>query len=475
MTTAILFLGLFLNESFALSLSQDYILKKVLSTSPYIRKIQLQKSQTLSKLLEQEYSLYDWKIFSTLGKVRNKNPLISPFDAVRETNKTFIAGFNKKLSYGLSVKATYSDFIHNRINNDFLKTIQAPQDIYKSQLSLELNVDLLKNILGYEERMTSNIIEAGRDMANWKYFEAAESLALKAASLYWSAHIAKIIYNQTQKGLKTYNQLVKEIEKKRKYSFLKPGERPQVLAEYENIKQEVSKRKQDYSERLRELFFVLKMPIQPEEMMFKEETLHPPRLTENWNIKNLRPIKTMGRQIEEQNLKVQIAQSQFLPNLRLQGKAGQLTGNRDFEEKSQIFSSPHNFYEISLNLLYSPLSKSRREQLNREKFKLEEKKIDLSLLKREIKDQIESLKSKILISYQNVLSMEKSNYHQKQAFQELKTSFSQGRVDIFELIITENKLRESEIKKTVSLSEYFLLTLQLEALLDRLVEKNISL
>ena len=475
LTMTILVVEGFLNKSLAITFSQDYVLKKALSSSPHIKKIQLKKSQALSLLLEQEYSLYNWKTFSTLGKVRRKNPPISPFDSLRENNKTFTFGFEKRLFYGLSLGAIYTDFIQNRINSDFLKRVQAPQDIYKNQFSMELNMDLLRNILGYEERMAFNIIKAGKDKTNWNYFEAAERFALEAAGRYWSAYIAKTIHSQTQKGLKTYNQLVKEIENKKKYSFLRPGERPQVLAEYENVKQEVSKRKQDYLESLDELSLILKITIQPEEVVFQKEILHPYRFPESWSIENLRPIKILKKQIKEQNLQVQLAQSQLLPSLRFQGKAGQLAGKSGSRGDIQLFSSPYNFYEVSLNFLYSPFSKSQREKIKREKFKLEEQKIDLSLLKLEVENQVKSLKRKIQIGYQNILSAEKSARYQEEAFRELKTSFFQGRVDIFELITAENKLRESEIKKMIFLSEYFLLTLQVEALLDRLVERNLSL
>ncbi|MCZ0933160.1 MAG: hypothetical protein OXJ52_08420, partial [Oligoflexia bacterium] len=60
-------------------------------------------------------------------------------------------------------------------------------------------------------------------------------------------------------------------------------------------------------------------------------------------------------------------------------------------------------------------------------------------------------------------------------FRELKKSFDQGRVDIFELINVENKLRESEIKKKRALSEYSLLLLQMLALRDQLVEGYLKL
>ena len=466
----VLALGFF-GETYALSLSQDYVLKKVLSTSPHIRKLQLQKNQALSALLEKKYALYDWRLISSLGNLHRKNPQLSPFDALREEHKTLSAGFEKKLPYGLSFKSLYSDFTQDKTNSEFLKRFQVPTNTYRSQVSLELSLDLLRNIFGYGERVAFRVIKAGEDMTNWQYFETAEGFVLRAVGQYWAALIAHTTYEQMQKGLIIYRQLVAETGSKKKYGFLKPGERPQILAEYENIKQEVSKKQQDYREKLEELSLILQIPDLPEKAQFQKEiALRPSHSIASVNVEDLRPFKIRKKQVKEQSLKVKLAQSQFLPDLQFQSKLGRLAGSSGSEEYESPFSSSNNFYEISLNFLYRPFSKAKREQISKEKFKLEELKIDLALLKQELKNRLQSLKRKTQVSYQNVLSAEKSNKYRKQAFRELKISFDQGRVGIFELITAENKLRESEIKKAISLSEYFILSLQMEAFLDRLVK-----
>ena len=105
---------------------------------------------------------------------------------------------------------------------------------------------------------------------------------------------------------------------------------------------------------------------------------------------------------------------------------------------------------------------------------MEENKIDFEISKQSLKNQLSSLIKEILISYKNAKRAEKSNDYQKQAFQQLKNSFEQGRVDIFELILVENKLRASEIKRKEAISKYSFLILQLAALKDELVEKYIK-
>ena len=58
---------------------------------------------------------------------------------------------------------------------------------------------------------------------------------------------------------------------------------------------------------------------------------------------------------------------------------------------------------------------------------LEENKIDMGILKQELKNKLSSLEKSISISYKNVLrEQKKPTDYQKRAFRELKNSFDQG-------------------------------------------------
>ena len=467
-----LVLLLFFQPVWSLTLSQDYVIERALSSSPHITKIQLKKKQIISKLEEKKYSLYDWKTFAGFQQSQRKNLQIFPFEALEQKDRNFNMGLEKQLPFGFGFKTLYTDFTQDRVNNEVLNRFQSPGFIYRENLSLELNMDLMGNFLGRKERMFLRMIEAGQTRADWETLEAMEQFTLNAVRQYWTSYRARVIFQQMKRGFKTYRQMVKEIESKKRYNFLKPGEAPQVLAEYENLKQEVADKEQHYRDALEELFVILKINPEWDTISFKEEKAPSAPAFKPVKSEETRSLKIIKEQIREQKLQVRQAQSSFLPKVRLQAKSGLLSGGIT-EERADPFSQNKYFYELSLNLLYNPFSKSTREKAKLEKYKLEESQVDLAILKQETENLIASLKRRIHIAHKNFKSAEKAGKYQKEAFRELKRSFSQGRASIFDLIRTENKLRESVIKKTALLSEYHLLTLQLKAMSDQLVEDRL--
>ena len=465
---------LFFDRASALTLSQDYVIKRVLSASPHIKKIRLKKKGATALLEGQKHSLYEWNIVSGLQTGQKKPPRTSPFEPLKQTDKALSFGVEKKLPLGLSFKTLYTDSFSDRRNNDILRQVQAPDSIYRESLSLELNMDLLRNILGREERTALHLLSIGKSQAERQALETAEELVLKAVGGYWSSYRAYIALEQMKEGLKTYRQLVREIRDKKKYQFLKPGEAPGVLAEYENLKQEVSVKEQIYKDELKALFVILKINPKQDFVSFDIE---PPEASPPFKPpegQNIRSLQILQEQIRERELRVKQARTAFLPRVRLKGKAGLLAGGISLNRK-ELFSGDRRSYELSLNLLYNPFSKRAVEKLKQEQYNLEESKTDLEILKKETENLIASLKERRQNARANFQRAGLAGKYQQQAFQELKISFSQGRADVFELIRAAAKLREAEIRKAGFLSEYYLLTARLAALSDRLVsDKDIK-
>lgn len=448
-----------------LSLSEKKVLETVLSSSPFIQKIKLENQKNISRLLETEYSFSHLHTFSNWTDSQKKNPQLFVFESKQEDLTNFQVGLEKTFPYGLSVKSVYSDVKTRQIHSDFLKQFQTPEQTFRKKASLEFNADLLGGLSQY---WTLKTVQKGKKANEWLYYEKAEELALQSASQYWKTYLAWITHQQTSKGLKTYRLLVWQIRSKKKYGFLKPGERPQILAEYENIQQEADKQKQNYEKEKQALFLLLKKNPEGYQITFEDTELPAPPSFPKTNIEKTRLLKMKKSQIQQQELNLKAHQAKLFPNVQVKGGAGFIPGavNRD----ALSFSSRQSFYEFGVTLTWALYSKSFYEKRNQEKYLLEENKIDLEIIKQKLKNQIQSLEKDILISHKNIQRAKKSNNYQKKAFKEMRKSFKQGRVDIFELINTERKLRESEIKKEAALSEYSLLLLQNQALRDQLVE-----
>ena len=450
-----------------LQFSQTEFLKSVLSSSPYMKKINLSKQKKKSQLLEQKYSFSEWTLFSSWNQSKRKNPQVTALESKEKETQTWLLGLEKKFPYGVNISSAYTDFNESQINSDFLKQIQ-PNNIYRKNLSLELKANLT-SALGQHWTLTG--IQHLQTANDWLYYEQAEQLALQSAGQYWRAYLAHTAYQQAQKGLKTYQKLVRQINNKKKYNFLNPGERPQILAEHQNIQQFTDKQKQNYEKEKKALLLLLKKNPEKYDIVFKEEKPIPPPSFARLKIENTRAIKIKTSQISQQKLQLITKQSLLFPILQFSGKGGWIPAGTSSNLK---FSSKQAFYEIGVSLSWPLFSKSFYEKVNQEKYILKENKIDFEILKQELKNKLSLLEKEIKISYKNIERANKANKYQKQAFRELQKSFEQGRVDIFELINIENKLRESEIKKKTALSEYSLLILQMLALRDQLVDDYLA-
>ena len=380
-------------------------------------------------------------------------------------NKAFTLGWKKDIPYGLSLKISYSDLSRSQVHSGFLKQINSSEQTYRKNLNLELNANLNSALV---QHWAFEAIDKGKKLNEWLYYEKAEELALKSATQYWKSYLAWTAYNQAKEGLKTYKRLVRQIHRKKRYGFLKPGERPQILAEYENIKQETDKQKQNYENEKKALLLFIKRDPDLHDIQFKKEKLKPLPRFPKIKIENTRILKIKKMKIREQELQLKISRMELFPSLELSGKGGFIPGAASPNQLS--FSSKQSFYEFGLSVHWIFFSKSFYEKVNQKKYELEESQIDREILKQELKNKLSSLEKEIMISHKNAERAKKSNKYQKRAFRELKNSFDQGRVDIFELISTESKLRESEVRKKTALSEYSLLVLQNLALRDQLVE-----
>ena len=453
-----------------LSLSQKKVLKAVLKDSPFLQKIKLEKQKNLSRLLETEYSFSHLRAFSSWTESQKKNPQLFVFESKKEELTNFNIGLEKSLPYGLSLKSVYSDIQTSQLHSDFLNRFKTPENIFRKKASLQLDLGLLE---GLTQHWTLKRTQIGKESNKWLYYEKMEELALQSAGQYWKAYLAWTTYQQSKEGLKIYRRLVRQIQNKKKYGFLKPGERPQILAEYERIQQEADKQKQNYEKEKQNLCLFLKKDPKEYQILFEEEPISPPPSFPKKNIEEIRFLKMKQNQIFQQELSVKTHQAKLFPNLQFKTSTGFIPGGTDKNKLS--FSSKQSFYEVGLTLTWALYSKSLYEKRDQEKYLLEENKIDLAITKQEIKNKIHSLEEDILIGYKNVQRAKKANTYQKQAFRELRKSFEQGRVDIFELIHTERKLRESEVQKKIALSEYALLLLQNQALRDQLVEAYLKI
>ena len=397
-----------------LILSQQEVLKQVLGGSLFVQKIQAEREKNLSQLLDTKYSFFSWQGFSNWTQSQKRSAKITAIDKQNEDIENLSLGLEKSFPYIGQFKSFYSDtrntnsyFTQNNpAQAALLDDFVPPNTLYSRHLNLKWSANS-SELLG--QHWTLKSIKEGEKSNQWLYLEKAEQLALQSVTQYWKAYMAWISYQQTQQSLNTYKQLVRQIKQKTQYNFLNPGERPQVLAEYENLKQLLDKNKQFYEDEKKALLvFLNKEDIKVE---FKKPTLQAlPNFTPI-NIEETRAIKIKQAQLAEQNFKLKIQKTKLFPGLSLSAK-GALTPVAS-SLKDLSFHKDQSFYELGLGLHWVLFSKSFYQKVRQAKYQLKESEIDFSILKQELKNQISTLEEQTAINFTNIKRADKANSYQK--------------------------------------------------------------
>ena len=455
-----------------LLLSTEQFLKEVLSSSPYIKKIKFSVEKSKAQILQSKYSLSDWGLYSEWKKNSAKNPSIDKFLSRESEIQNFMIGLTKKLPYGFKFNSAYVDLKEESSNEGFLKQFK-PELIYRKNLSLELKTNLTESITHF---WLLKSFEKTLSIQDLSYYERAELLVLEALTQYWKTYLSYMKLQQAKSSLQIYKRLVRETNKKQIYSFLQPGERPQILAEYQNIQAGLDLSEQNYKKEIAKLFLYLKKDSKNQELVFDSNSLSKvPKKVASFKkveLEKTRAFQIQKRGLENQKLNLSVQKSSLFPSVELLGKKAWTPAS----ESSQLsFSSQQGFYELGLSLKWALFSKSFYQRVAQKEYELEENLIDFKIAKKELENQIFLTEEKLKTTYKNIERTKKANKYRKKTFQELKTSFNQGRTDTFQLIQAEKQLRESEVQKAMALSEYSLSLAGLLALRDELIEKYMKL
>ena len=455
-----------------LVLSKEFFLKQVLAESPYIKKLNFSIERSKTQILQSKYSLSDWGLFSEWKKNSAKNPSIERFLSKESETQTRVIGLQKKMPYGFQLNSNYVDNKEESSNEGILKQFK-PELIYRKSFNLELKTNLTESVSHF---WLLKSFEKALSIQDLSYYERSEQLALTALAQYWKTYLAYMKLQQAKEGLLTYKKLVRETNKKRKYSFLQPGERPQILAEYQNIQAGLDLSEQDYKKEKEALFLYLKKDSKKYELDFDPKTLlktpEKPAPFKEFPIEKTRTFQIQKKGLESQKLNLSVQKSSLFPSVELMGKRAWTPAG---ESSDLSFSSKQGFYEFGLSLKWALFSKSFYQRVAEKKYQLKESEIDFEITKKELKNQIYLKGERVKMAHRNIERAKKANQYRKKTFKELRASFNQGRTDTFQLIQAEKQLRESEVQKVMALSEYSLSLAGLLALRDELLEKYMEI
>ena len=463
--------GLSGQEKQTLILSQESFLKQILDTSPQAKKLKFAIEKSKAQVLEKKYLLSEGGLFASWNTKHESNPPAEKFFSGKKDTLGKSLSLNKKIPYGINLDASYFDNEEENLVDENLRQLRS-KNIYRKGFNFQFKSNLTEMLAHFWLLQSFNSTLSLQDLV---YYEELEQLMLSALAQYWKSYLAYIKLQQAQASLETYKKLVREINKKKKYRFLQPGERPQILAEYQNIQSALEQSEQAYEQEKTSLFLYLEKASKNYQLDFDRESFKNPQKIGEFkkvSIEKTRAFQIKKQALEIKKLDLSSQKSSLYPQVELFGKKGWKVAEEQPELK---FSSDFGFYEFGLSLNWMLFSKSAYQKIDQKKYELQESEIDFEIAKKELKNQFFLQEEKIKMALRNINRTKKVNEYRKKSFQELRVSFNQGRVETFQLVRAEKELRDSEIQKVMALSEYHLSLASFLALRDELIEKQLIL
>ncbi|RYZ98776.1 MAG: hypothetical protein EOP11_20245, partial [Proteobacteria bacterium] len=212
-------------------LSPEFVVSRIVSESRDSRRIELDNQQAYTNY----YSIlgrYDFGISGRLSYEDSRIRYLSGGGNLRDENTIFSVAASKRIASG-----TVFGFSFARTGqNSILRTNQNfggrdPNVIY-DLAELTVSQDILGNFLGQAERKERRAADLTVQAADIVASEQRETLVLETLRLYWNAYVAKLSLREAEAQKDKYAELVSEIEKKARLSFVMPGDLPKARAEY---------------------------------------------------------------------------------------------------------------------------------------------------------------------------------------------------------------------------------------------------
>ncbi len=456
--TLLFFLSI--HSAFAKTWSLDQIILNTLKNSRSIQIIQAQKDA--DKLIQAEALVpFDWQV--------GWNYIFSKSDTTNFNIKDFnsLISVKKKWLYGLNFK---TDYCRTTVGMSCGRLSPSPVPFpYSKTVSLSLEQDILRNFLGREDRLKLQSANYRYESLQFKRTEETKTLILSTAEKFWDSYSFHIYVQQAKKRSQDYKELAELAQKKSKLGHTRPGEIPQILSQYERT----VKQQREMETQFKNSMIHLKDLIQIEDNDFKfqkHRTLPLPNFSSVKNVEQLNTIQTARSHYLSSISMLDTQKYFYLPYVKLHAGADFL-GNEKTWLKT-LNSAELKNYRVGIAITY-PLSHSltRWRQFRH----LRSKKIQHEL---EYQDHKQNISNQLKISWnqlENAHSSLKASFKilklQKQALNEIRKSYIQGRIPIDTLISAQDRNTEVEKENLQAQKNYNLSLLKHYSLRDELLSR----
>ena len=466
------FFIIFLPFSHAVTLSQKWVLKKVLENSLEYQKIQSQK-KALNTITSESLAFLDWNMFLESKLKKQIHTPLQFFETPQKEEFIISSGLQKKILTGTVFKIQYNYIQEDKeFTDQFKKISSTPTATWRDSVSLNLEQDLWRNFFGVEDRLKLKIATARQSIESIKLEEGTEALLLEALEQFWTAYVSFVSLNAKQSKQRDYAQLLSIIRKKSRYGKTRPGHLNQIQAEWEQAKQDWILQKRNYEDDLDKLLDLLNIQKNSSFTFKIEKKVLPPPKFKIDPLFEERKVLLAKQSLLIQRYQKDIQKSLSNPTLQLLGSytVGGYNTDRDSSFKDLIDSKNRNYF-IGLNFRY-PFSatEERRKKIDYYTAKVDASELDLKIRKKEFQQMVDSSRKGVLTLYQILLSTKRIHFLRKKSYREIRKAFLDGRLSVFDLIRAKELSLFAEIAKAQWKAKYYQTLAYTYAIQDQLTD-----
>lgn len=469
-----LFIHFLTLTSFAASpvvLTPEAAQKLILQQGPKSQEVDLRFS-SLRLTPVQILSDYDWRLRLETGYEYDKSVALL-------ANRQFPQNLNERTTLTASLQKQFTtgtllgvDVTRLSVETSPLTATTFPPIPHQVRdiAGISFEQSLYGNSFGRADRALITSADLTFKAQNLDRINELETVALEGVRQYWLAATAEIALKESQKSLQAYKKLTDDVRRKTRLGQTIPGDLPQVLAEYELRTQAVKSAEVEFLKARQDLITLLNLPTDSQIQFSPVQNIGALPAGVEKNIEETRSVQSQKLKAEAAQEALEASESAQTVNVKFIGRAF-TSGVNENQDRAfdQLMSGTRPQYYAGLRVEYNFGSNIQEETILNRKMTRD---LEHTRLRRQISethDQLDQASRNLKASYEIAQSAESQKKFLQQAYNELKRSYDQGRIDISILIGAINRYFEGEIAFSRALGNYSVAQAEWLASRDELV------
>lgn len=461
-----------IQEDEVLQLNVQRVIEYLLRNNHDI-KLALLEYKEASHVLREYNAQYDTIAFGSVGYDRseNANPSTARFQGDYTTTQSYAAGLSRHFSTGTDLSASVTSFKQNiHFNSPLIPGMGG--EGYQTGIELELTQELVKNVFGYQERLTRQKLSNTEEMNKLWVRQKLAQLLMEAISGYWNVSIAEENLKTSRISYASNVDIRNLIARKLRLGL---AEREDLLDW--NSKVLKAQTNVDLAEKalfeaevavLQTLGLKQDLPIE----IGTAFNTTPPDVTLEKALADayLRRVDWQNQQVMLKNAELQyrIASNGELPSLQLKGAYG----NEDYDTDgyANTLDDVNKQYSVSLEMTYPLGNKAADLDMRKARLELHKQKVLLDQLEITIRDEVRTAVKACDTTFRVYEQRKRSRQFAQNYYGQLYAKFNRGRYSAVELKLALDSYIAARYDELKSLVDYNVAILQRDIIRNMLFE-----